>query len=85
MYEADKDQLVPLQERFAMLEKQYDAIIEERRVAEEEKARKMEEERKQNQAAKLYKLFGEVTSSENSCEENQRNPQRKAKVESDLN
>ena len=34
MYEADKDQLVPLQERFAMLEKQYDAIIEERRVAE---------------------------------------------------
>ena len=53
MYEADKDQLVQLQERFAMLEKQYDAIIEERRVAEEEKARKMEEERKQNQAAEV--------------------------------
>ena len=53
MYEADKDQLVQLQERFAMLEKQYDAIIEERRVTEEEKARKMEEERKQNQAAEV--------------------------------
>ena len=50
MYEADKDQLVQLQERFAMLENQYDAIIEERRV---EKARKMEEERKQNQAAEV--------------------------------
>lgn len=51
MYEADKEQLARLEERFSILEKQYDAIIEERRVAEEERARKMEEERKQNKAA----------------------------------
>lgn len=51
MYEADKKELAKLQAHFEILEKQYDAIMEERRLAEEEKARKEEEERKQNKAA----------------------------------
>ena len=51
MYNADKNQLGQLQERFSILEEQHGAIIEERRVAEEEKAREIEEERKQSQAA----------------------------------
>ena len=51
MYEADKKELAKLQAHFEILEKQYDAIMEERRLAEEEKARKEEEEREQNKAA----------------------------------
>lgn len=51
MYEADKKELAQLQAHFEILEKQYDAIIEERRLLEVEKVRKLEEERKQNKAA----------------------------------
>lgn len=51
MYEADKKELAKLQAHFEVLEKQYDAIMEERRLSEEEKARKLEEERQQNKAA----------------------------------
>lgn len=51
MYEADKKELAKLQAHFEVLEKQYDAIMEERRLAEEENGRKQEEERKQNKAA----------------------------------
>ena len=51
MYDADKKELAKLQAHFEVLEKQYDAIMEERRLAEEEKARKEEEERKQTKAA----------------------------------
>jgi len=51
MYEADKAELSGLQARFEVLEKQYNAIMEERRLLEEEEARKLEEERQQRQAA----------------------------------
>ena len=51
MYEADKAELSELQARFEVLEKQYNAIMEERRLLEEEEARKLEEERQQSQAA----------------------------------
>ena len=51
MYEADKAELSGLQARFEVLEKQYNAIMEERGLLEEEKARKLEEERQQGQAA----------------------------------
>ena len=51
MYDADKAELSQLQARFEILEKQYNAIMEERRVAEEDKAKKLEEERKQSKAA----------------------------------
>ena len=51
MYEADKGELSQLQTRFEALEKQYDAIMEERRLLEEENARKQKEEREQNDAA----------------------------------
>lgn len=51
MYEADKAELSQLQARFEILEKQYNAIMEERRQMEEEQARKLEEERKQSKAA----------------------------------
>ena len=50
MYEADKKELAKLQAHFEILEKQYDAIMEERRLAEEEKARKEEEEEKTEQS-----------------------------------
>ncbi len=53
MYEADKIELAKLQAHFEVLEKQYDAIIEERRLLEEEKARKLEEEKKQTEAASV--------------------------------
>jgi len=53
MYEADKKELAKLQAHFEVLEKQYDAIMEERRIAEEQKARKQEEERQQNKAASV--------------------------------
>ena len=51
MYEADKKELSQLQTQFAVLEKEYNAILEERRLIEEEKARKIENERKMNEAA----------------------------------
>lgn len=51
MYDADKAELSQLQARFDILERKYNAIIEERRLLEEAKARKLEEERKQNKAA----------------------------------
>ena len=51
MYEADKAELSQLQARFEILEKQYNAIMEERRLIEEEKARKLKEEKQQNEAA----------------------------------
>lgn len=51
MYDADKAELSQLQARFDILERNYNAIIEERRLLEEAKARKLEEETKQNKAA----------------------------------
>ena len=51
MYDADKAELSQLQARFDILERKYNAIIEERRLLEKAKARKLEEEMKQNKAA----------------------------------
>ena len=51
MYDADKAELSQLQARFDILERKYNAIIEERRLLKKAKARKLEEEMKQNKAA----------------------------------
>ncbi|XP_068717027.1 dynein regulatory complex protein 10-like [Montipora capricornis] len=53
MYEADKADLAQLQSRFEVLEKQYNAIMEERRLMEEETARKAKEEQQNTNAATI--------------------------------
>ena len=57
MYEADKKELSQLQAHFEVLEKQYDAILDERRLLEEERVRKLEEERQQNKAASVIQAI----------------------------
>ena len=47
MYETDKAELAKLQALFEILEKQYDAIMEERRLQEEENTRRQREEQEQ--------------------------------------
>ena len=44
MYETDKAELAKLQALFEILEKQYNAIMEERRLQEEENARRRQRE-----------------------------------------
>jgi len=50
MYETDKAELAKLQALFGILEKQYNAIMEERRLQEEENARRQREEQEQTNA-----------------------------------
>ncbi|XP_074637812.1 dynein regulatory complex protein 10-like [Acropora palmata] len=50
MYETDKAELAKLQALFEILEKQYNAIMEERRLQEEENARRQREEQEQTNA-----------------------------------
>ena len=51
MCETDKAELAKLQALFEILEKQYNAIMEERRLQEEENARRQREEEERTNAA----------------------------------
>lgn len=53
MYETEKAELAQLQAHFEILEKQYNAIMEERRLQEEENARREKEEQEQTNAVTI--------------------------------